>query len=126
MNSITPLQTHIPTRANSPKLDGSNDPVRQAAVALVENKQQKQLAETYLKTTVKQNNDTKFSNSNIEKLQELAYLSRSSKVVHVIDANDGEKLKSLAIQRQEKIEHLFQEIQKNDNLILGGQVNRMA
>lgn len=121
-----PERPAIPEKPSQP--NGSNDQARQAAVAIVENKQQKQLTETYLKAAAAQNTNASKDTGqpSIEDLQALARLSKSHQVVQVIDNNDGEKLKSVAAQRQEKIENFFRDMQSGNEEKVGVQLNQRA
>ncbi|MEH6448723.1 MAG: hypothetical protein V7765_08635 [Oleispira sp.] len=121
-----PERPSIPEKPSQPS--GSNDQVRQAAVAIVENKQQKQLAETYLKAAAAQNTNASEDSGqpSFEDLQALARLSKSHQVIQVIDNNDGEKLKSVAAQRQEKIENFFRDMQSDNEEKVGGKLNQRA
>lgn len=77
---------------------------------MAENKQQQQMVETYIKSS-SQANDDDGNPVGLNNLQALAQLNKTNQLVQVINANEGEKLKSMANQYQNKIVKLFQDIQ---------------
>ena len=112
--------------AEKPK-EVDNDKLRQDVVSVVETKQQKELAERFVKATANanQSNDSN-NNANLGDLQDVAQFARRVKVVQVIDENDGSKIKDVAENRREKIENLFREIENPAGATAGQQVDSRA
>lgn len=107
--------------------DIDNDKLRQSVVSAVETKQQKELAERFVKATVNanQNNDSD-KNVGLGDLQDIAQFARRVKVVQVIDDNDGSKIKEVAENRRDKIENFFREINNPNEVSTGQKVDSQA
>jgi len=138
MNSITtgasPLIPNNRPSANNPSTlpvekpkEIDNDQLRQGVVSAVESKQQKDLAERFVKATVKANQDND-SNKNVGlgDVQDIAQFARRVKVVEVIDQNDGSKIKEVAENRRDKIESFFREMNNPDEVSAGQSIDSLA
>lgn len=98
------------------------DKLREGLVSVVETKQQKELAEQFIESTINanQSNDPD-KNSGLGDLQDMAQFARNVKVVQVIDDNDGSQIKEIAENRREKIESFFSGINNPDEVVSTGQ-----
>ena len=112
--------------AEKPK-EVNNDELRQGVVSVIETKQQKELAEHFVKATVNanQSNDSG-NNADLGDLQDMAQFARRVQVVQVIDDNDGSKIKEVAENRRDKIENLFREINTSEKVSTGQQIDSLA
>ncbi len=138
MNSITtgasPLMPINRPSANNPSTQPvekpkeiDNDKLREGVVSAVESKQQKELAEQFIKATANANqkNDSD-NNIGLAGVQDIAQFARRVKVVEVIDDNDGSKIKEVAENRRDKIENFFREIHNPDEVSTGQSIDSQA
>ena len=138
MNSITtgasPLIPNNRPSANNPSTlpvekpkEIDNDQLRQGVVSAVETKQQKDLAEHFIKATANanQNNDSD-EDFGLGDALDIAQFARRVNVVEVIDQNDGSQIKEVAENRREKIETFFREIHDPDEVSAGQSIDSLA